>query len=146
MQFSTRLPIATHILLVIAEYSPHEKITSTVLAESINVNPVVVRKVLGQLKKAGLVHVEAGIGGATLAREPAEITLWDVFCAVEDNDALFHLHENPNPKCPVGRNIHALLNEELEAAKEAMALRLDAATLQALQASLNTPSQTPNRQ
>ena len=102
MQFSSRFTIAVHILLAINEFDGQFKTTSFFLGNSVNVNPVIIRKTLGQLKDAGLVSVEAGVGGASLAKEPKKITLWDIFCAVEDKkEDLFHFHENPNPDCPV---------------------------------------------
>ncbi len=64
MQFSFRLPVATHILLCIERFKDEYKTTSTFLAGSVNVNPVIIRKTLGQLKAAGLVEVAAGVGGA----------------------------------------------------------------------------------
>ena len=57
MQFSFRLPVATHILLCIERFKDEYKTTSTFLASSVNVNPVIIRKTLGQLKAAGLVEV-----------------------------------------------------------------------------------------
>lgn len=79
MQFSSRLPIAAHILMCIVRFGEDCKITSDFLAGSVNVNPVIIRRTLGQLKKAGLVRVEAGVGGASLAKPPEEITLLDIF-------------------------------------------------------------------
>ena len=66
MQFSSRLPIAAHILMCIVRFGEDCKITSDFLAGSVNVNPVIIRKTLGQLKKAGLVRIEAGVGGAAV--------------------------------------------------------------------------------
>lgn len=132
MQFSSRLPIAVHILLAIVEFEGKEKTTSTFLAGSVNVNPVIIRNTLGQLKTAGLVTVKAGEGGASLAKNPEEITLMDVFDAVEKEEALFHFHENPNPECPVGKNVHAVLDNRLFAIQEAMRKQMDSITLQDL--------------
>lgn len=133
MQFSSRMTIATHILMCIVQFKDDYKVTSDFLAGSINVNPVIIRKTLGQLKKAGLVHVEAGVGGASLTRAPKDITLLDVFRAVEHaEDDLFHFHENPNPACPVGRNVHAVLDPKLLDAQRAMEHSLNCVTLQAL--------------
>ena len=132
MQFSSRLPVAVHILLSIAVFEGKEKTTSEFLAGSVNVNPVVVRRTLGQLKSAGLVQVKAGEGGASLAKAPEEITLLDVFRAVEEEQALFHFHDNPNPDCPVGRNVHAVLDQRLEDVQAAMKSQLAATTLQML--------------
>lgn len=132
MQFSSRLPVAVHILLAIVEFEGKEKTTSTFLAGSVNVNPVIIRNTLGQLKTAGLVTVKAGEGGASLAKDPKDITLMDIFNAVEKEEALFHFHENPNPECPVGKNVHAVLDCRLAAIQETMQGQMKSITLQDL--------------
>lgn len=132
MQFSSRLPVAVHILLAIVEFDGREKTTSTFLAGSVNVNPVIIRNTLGQLKAAGFVTIRAGEGGASLAKEPKDITLLDVFDAVEKKEDLFHFHENPNPDCPVGKNVHAVLDRRLFAIQEAMREQMRSVTLQDL--------------
>lgn len=132
MQFSSRLPIAVHILLAIVEFEGKEKTTSTFLAGSVNVNPVIIRNTLGQLKSAGLVTVKAGEGGASLAKDPKNITLMDVFNAVEKEEMLFHFHENPNPECPVGKNVHAVLDRRLFSIQEVMQEQMKSITLQDL--------------
>lgn len=132
MQYSSRLPIAVHILLAIVEFEGKEKTTSVFLANSVNVNPVIIRNILGQLKAAGLVTVKAGEGGASLAKDPKTITLMDIFEAVEKEEELFHFHENPNPECPVGKNVHAVLNGRLRSIQEAMQSRMQSVTLQDL--------------
>lgn len=137
MQFSSRLPIAVHILLAIVEFEDKEKTTSTFLAGSVNVNPVIIRNTLGQLKAAGLVTVKAGEGGSSLAKEPKDITLMDVFNAVEKDEELFHFHENPNPECPVGKNVHAVLDNKLFAIQEAMREKMKSITLQDLMDDMN---------
>lgn len=132
MQFSSRLPIAVHVLLAIVEFEGKEKTTSVFLAGSVNVNPVIIRNTLGQLKAAGLITVKAGEGGSSLAKEPGDITLLDVFHAVEKEEDLFHFHENPNPDCPVGKNVHAVLNNKLLTIQEAMFRQMRSITLQDL--------------
>ncbi|MCF2621619.1 Rrf2 family transcriptional regulator [Collinsella tanakaei] len=130
MQISTRFSMAVHTLLVIGYFAPEQRATSTFIAKSVNANPVVIRRVLGQLKDAGLVEVEMGLGGATLARDAEQITLLDVYRAVESSEEhLFNFHEDPNPACPVGRNIHAALDGELDAAQAALENRLAQTTL-----------------
>lgn len=125
MQISTRFSMAVHTLLVIGYFAPEQRATSTFIAKSVNANPVVIRRVLGQLKDAGLVEVEMGLGGATLACDAEQITLLDVYRAVESSEEhLFNFHEDPNPACPVGRNIHAALDGELDAAQAALENRL----------------------
>ena len=130
MQISTRFSIAVHALLCVAHFAPAHKVTSAFIAGSVNVNPVVVRRTLGMLKRAGIVHVEPGVGGTTLARPLDEVTLLDVYRAVESVAGdLFEFHANPNPQCPVGRNIHAVLDDELAAAQDALEDRLSQTTL-----------------
>lgn len=133
-QISTRFSIAVHILSLIA-VSPNE-CTGDFLAGSVNTNPVVVRRIMGMLKQAGLVDVRPGVGGASLRKEPDRITLLDVYRAVnviEDNQ-LFRVHEDPNPNCPVGRNIEAALQSELKEAQAAMERRLAQTTISRLTA------------
>lgn len=67
-----------------------------------------------QLKGAGMINVTRGRGGVTLAKSLDEINLYDVYKAVDCvSGSLFHFHENPNPNCPVGKNIHKALDETL---------------------------------
>lgn len=120
MQFSSRLTIAAHILLCIETFKDDYKITSNFLASSINTNPVIVRNILGLLSSAGIVEIKAGVGGASLAKSPNEITLLDIFKAVEKEEALFHFHENPNQECPIGRNVHSVMDGKLENIQSAM--------------------------
>ena len=136
MQFSVRLPVATHILLCIGKFQGEYKTTSTFLAGSVNVHPVIIRKTLGQLRAAGLVEVAAGVGGAKLTKSPRDITLLDVFRAVEEEEDLFHFQENPNPQCPVGRNIHGVLGNRLEEVRQHMLADFKKVTLADLLASI----------
>lgn len=129
MQFSSKLTIATHVLLAIEQFDGQYKTTSEFLASSVNVNPVIIRNMLGALQKAGFIETKAGVGGSVLAKNPREITLKGILLAVEKDTDLFRFHENPNPNCPVGRNIHGLLIEKLDRAREAMLADLDRTTL-----------------
>lgn len=131
MQISSRFTIAVHILTAIEYFQNDYKVTSQFLASSVNVNPVVIRRTLSQLKNAGLINVARGTGGATIARPLNQITLLDVFNAVDsiENDTLFHFHDNPNTDCPVGRNIHHGLDDKLQKVQDAMENELKAITL-----------------
>lgn len=121
MQISSRFTLAVHILTCITVIKD-TKVTSNFLASSTNTNPVIVRKILGQLKNVGLVEVVRGTGGAFLAKPPEEISFLDIYKAVEcvERGELFHFHENPNEKCPIGRNIHNVLDDKLEQVQRAM--------------------------
>ncbi len=132
MQFSSRLTIATHILLCIETFKDDYKVTSNFLAGSINTNPVIVRNILGLLSSAGIVEIKAGVGGASLAKSPNEITLLDIFKAVEKEESLFHFHENPNPQCPVGRTVHNVMDGKLDNIQSAMENEMAKITLKQL--------------
>ncbi len=134
MQISSRFTIAVHMLLCMEMFKDTHKVTSDFLASSVHANPVVMRKLLQQLKKAGLVRVTRGTGGAEAAKPLTDITLLDIYHAVEcvETGALFHFHENPNPHCPVGRNIHAVLDGRLAAIQQAMENQLRSVTMQEL--------------
>jgi rrf2 family transcriptional regulator len=122
MQISSRFTVALHIFTCVDTFGDKYKITSDFLAESINTNPVIIRKILTQLKNAGLITVARGTGGITPTRPLREITFYDVYEAIEplENGDLFNFHASPNPNCPVGRNIHTLLDDNLKAIQLAM--------------------------
>lgn len=132
MQISSRFTIAIHIFACIDTFEKEYKITSDFLAQSVNVNPVIIRKILTQLKAAGLVEVARGTGGASIAKPLQEITFLDVYRAVEcvEDGELFHFHENPNTNCPVGRNIHLILDDKLQKVQQAMEQELASITLE----------------
>ena len=101
------------------------------MASSVNVNPVVIRKILSQLKANELITVQRGSGGASISRPLEEINFLDIYYAVEcvENGELFHFHENPNHKCPVGRNIHNILDSKLKQVQNALENELKKITL-----------------
>ena len=132
MQISSRFTVAVHVLICIEMFKNDHKVTSDFLASSVNANPVVIRRLLQQLKAAGIVRVVRGTGGADTARPIDQITLLDIYNAVEcvDDGGLFHFHENPNQRCPVGRNIHAVLDVRLEKIQGAMENEMKSVTIQ----------------
>lgn len=122
MQISSRFTIAIHIFACMETFGKDYKITSDFLASSIQVNPVIIRNILSQLRKAGLIKVARGTGGTTALRPLDQITFYDVYLAVDllEEGELFHFHENPNLDCPVGKNIHASLDDKLMQIQGAM--------------------------
>lgn len=88
------------------------------------------------LKKAGLVEVRPGVGGASLLKDPDQISLLDVYRAVEvvEDGQLFNFHDQPNPQCPVGRNIESVLRAEMMEAQHAMEHRLAQVSIRQLTA------------
>jgi DNA-binding IscR family transcriptional regulator len=133
MQITSRFTVAIHTMLCIACFSNTRKVTSNFIAESTNSNPVIIRRILGQLKDVGLVEVKLGVGGATITKPLVEITLWDIFNSVEAvNNNFFSFHDNPNCKCPVGKNIHTILDDHLYDIEQAMNKQMQQINLQTL--------------
>lgn len=122
MQISSRFTVALHIFTFVDAFKDEYKVTSDFLASSINTNPVIVRRLLAKLKKAGLIKVARGPGGIEVTRPLSEISFLDVYEAIETENKtdIFRFHESPNPECPVGRNIHNLLDGKLTAIQTAM--------------------------
>ncbi len=119
MAANSRFAVATHLMIALAYMAEHEVartmfpdgwISSEFLAGSVNTNPVVVRRLLGDLRRAGLVESRTGKhGGARIAHPSSAITLQDVYAAVEDG-AVFALHpQPPNKDCPIGASITTIL-------------------------------------
>ena len=140
MQISSRFTIALHMFMCIHIFEKEHKITSDFLAESIHVNPVVIRRLLSQLKAAGLLSVQRGSGGASIAKPLSQITFLDVYRAVDcvGEEGLFHFHENPNPDCPVGRNVHRVLDGRLERIQAAMEREMAGMTLESVLKDMET--------
>ena len=131
MSISSRFAVGIHILSLI-EFNKDGVNSSEFLAESVNTNPALIRKIIGMLKKAGLVEVHPGIAGTKLARKLSDITLLDVYKAVnvvQDNE-LFSVHENSNPKCVVGRNIQDTIIPILSTAQLALEKVLENVTVE----------------
>ena len=134
MQISSRFTIALHIFTCVEVFKDEYRITSDFLAGSINTNPVIIRKILTKLKSAGLITVTRGTGGIELTKPLKEITFYDIYVAIEplEDDELFNFHKNPNPKCPVGKNIHTLLDSKLENIQKSMENEMKKYTLENL--------------
>ena len=131
MQIGSRFTIGVHIITAIDYFKDMERVNSEFLAGSIGVNPVIVRTVISQLREAGILQTKRGSSGAEIAKRLNEITLYDIYKAVGsvDMEGLFHFHEQPNPDCPVGRNIHRVLDQHLIDAQRAMEEKLRTTTL-----------------
>lgn len=120
MKISSRFTIAVHMLALLHVRS--DPLTSEQIAGSVNTNPVIIRQISRLLKKAGLIEVKRGSGGAYLRKDADAVSLYDVYKAVEvvGEGELFHTHENPNPDCWVGANINQVLELILVKAQTAM--------------------------
>lgn len=129
MGLSSRSAVAIHALTLLARWS-ERMLTSAEIADSLTSNPVLVRRILGSLRDAGLVWATEGRnGGWTLARAPSEITLHNVYAAVEEGPILSRHPHPPSADCEVGRNIQALLEVEFRDAERALEERLGRTTI-----------------
>jgi Rrf2 family protein len=111
MSTNSRFAVAVHVLTLMA-WSDEECLKSDEMAVSVNTNPVVIRRMLCELTGEKLVISQTGsAGGSRLARHPQQITLLDVYRAVESAD-VFSLHpKRPDRGCPVGSSIGTVLEE-----------------------------------
>jgi len=129
-KLSSRFSIAVHILTLTA--ISEENCTSEYIASSVNTNPVLIRRIIGFLKKAGLINVHAGTGGTYIQKDISTISLLDVYNAVEvtdDDHELFNFHKG-NPKCKVGANIESIVGTTLDKAQLAMENELRQVSIQ----------------
>lgn len=112
MHISTKCSIAIHCLIFISEYGKTRKVTSELLSLSTGSNPVTIRNIVSALKKEGILSVKFGTGGTTLNCPLEEITLYRICSAIEPDflDKLIGIHTMPSPLCPVGKNIHNVLD------------------------------------
>lgn len=106
---SGKFAITIHILTLLSKF-PGEYLSSDFIASSLNMNPVLVRKEIANLKKNGLIESREGKNGGTrLAKNAEGITLADAFRASFGNMHLGFSKNEPCPQCPVGKNINANL-------------------------------------
>ncbi|MFC5470926.1 Rrf2 family transcriptional regulator [Cohnella suwonensis] len=118
---SSRFSVAIHVLALIG-ITEEGKVTSEFIAGSVNTNASVIRRIMGMLSRADLIASKAGVAGIRLKRELMDITLLDVYRAVElpEEHVLFTVHQGTNLQCPVGRNIQSALEQPLHKAQEQM--------------------------
>jgi Rrf2 family protein len=121
--------VAVHVLTYLAGAGAAAIVSSDELAQSTNVNPVYIRRVLGPLRTAGLVRSRPGAkGGWTLERDAREITLGDVWRLLQGEDPVLGLH-GPNPRCPVGRDVQSALVDVDRQVAAAVEAQLDRTTV-----------------
>ena len=140
MKISVRFTAAVHTLLCILYFEKDYRVTSDFIAASTGVNAVIIRKILLQLQKAGLVETAAGVGGSRLMKKPDRIDLLAVYNAVNEDDekrTIFNFHPSPNAQCPLGKNIHRVLDPVLDNAQKTMETELKKTTLSDLLLRLN---------
>ena len=129
---SSRSAVAIHALAMLA-HRRGGSLTSTEIADSLESNPVLVRRVLGRLRDADLVwSTEGRAGGWSLARAPRDITLYDAYAAVEDGQIFSPYTLPPSGACEIGRNIGDLLDVEFQSSERALEEQLGRTTIAGL--------------
>ncbi|MDR1773353.1 MAG: Rrf2 family transcriptional regulator [Clostridioides sp.] len=127
MRVNSKFSIAVHVLALLGiNKDSKEKNTSELISKSVGTNPVVIRRLISNLKREGLVNTQPGIAGSTLAKDPSNITLLDIYKAVKPSeDALvFDFHEKTSKECPVGKNIKNVLKGPFIESQKAMENKL----------------------
>lgn len=129
MAANSKFAVAVHALSVLGYFS-EAPLTSEVVASSVKTNPVLIRRLLGTLKRAGIVESQTGNqGGWRLAQSADRITLADIYHALEA-ERFMAIHGNPeNKKCPVSRNIKPVLETVLDTTEVAVDSNLKKTTL-----------------
>jgi len=124
--------VAIHCLIFICEYGEDKKVTSELLSLSTGTNSVTIRNILSALKKDGIISVKMGTGGAALNCPLSEISLYRVCKAIEPDfvSKLIGVHAMPSPLCPVGRNIHRVLDCSYQKIREDLCDSLRSITLE----------------
>ncbi|MFQ5677621.1 MAG: Rrf2 family transcriptional regulator [bacterium] len=133
MQKNSRFAVAVHVLagLAIAKMRKNDEcIPSERIAWSVNTNPVVIRRILGRLQAAGWVTTQSGAsGGSKLIEDPKNITLKDVYTAIENRSLLQGNIHHPNEDCPVGSQILPTLDGVLSQVEQAAKQELQETTI-----------------
>lgn len=127
MRVSKQFPLAVHSLLFVAVLSSKKRVTSALVAESTDSNPVTVRNIFLKLSERGLLVTVAGKnGGVHLAKVPKDITLWEIYQATETNNVeeIFKLQKT-STSCPVGKNFYQILYLHMVSAVNAMKADLE---------------------
>lgn len=133
MKRDSRLSGILHVLLHMAEHQG--PVTSDTLAQAMQTNPVVIRRIMAGLRERGYVRSGKGHGGGwVLARDLAAITLRDVYEAIDSPALLAIGHRDEAPDCLVEQAVNAALGEHFREAEAFLLARLGDVTLQALSA------------
>ena len=136
MQLSMKCSVAVHCLIFIyeAEAKGNIKVTSNLLAQSTGCNPVVIRNVFSALKKAGIITVTRGPGGARLCKAPSDITLYMIYQALEPDglSSLIGIHPCEGREFPVAQNIHLVLQEPYRKIEDAIRETMEGITLESM--------------
>ena len=129
MKYSRKLSDTIHTLAFIC-LGEKEHLTSARIAESVKTNPAYIRQLMSALKKAGLISTVQGQAQAALTRSAEQITMLDIYRAVEGDKPLLHLDIHTNPECGVGVNIQLAAGDFYREVQEAAEKKMQEISLQ----------------
>ena len=129
MKYSRKLSDTIHILIFIA-LENDEQLSSAKIAQSIKTNPAYVRQLMATLKKAGIVINTQGHANAALAKTTDEISMYDVYRAIEGDKPLLHLDTDTNPECGIGINIQFAIGDFYHEIQDMVNEKMKSITLQ----------------
>jgi Rrf2 family protein len=128
MNDNQQFSVSVHILVILAAY-PNTPVTSEKIAESVDTNPVVIRRIMAHLRQHGLVDSRSGAsGGWHLLHNPADINLRDVYHAIHHENIL-SMHQHPKRDCPIGGHIQESLGPVFDEAHSALEAALEKFTV-----------------
>lgn len=131
MKYSTKLSDALHILVFLG-LGAGRRPTSARIAESVKTNPAYIRQLMAALKAAGIITSMRGQANAGLARSPGEITVLDVYRAVEGDKPLLHWDVDTNPECGTGICIQLSIADFYREIQESAESRMRSITLRSI--------------
>lgn len=134
MQINMKCSIAVHCLIFIHKAKGIAKVTSNLLAESTGCNPVIIRNIISSLKKAGLITVARGTGGAELCADPSQITLYEIYSTFKPDSVstIIGIHNCQGRKCPLAQNIHQVLQSPYNKIEDSIKQTMKTITLQSM--------------
>lgn len=138
MLSSSRFVVAIHVLCILARNAGKGPVCSSFIASSVHTNPVVIRRLMSELEKAKLVLSTSGrSGGFELSRIATDVSLAEIYAAVEDS-TVFKMHRtDPNSDCPIANQMQSVLLPHLRNAETAMSASLHSTKLSEIAAALH---------
>lgn len=132
MRSSTRFTDAIHTMVLIATNRDNSDadLSSSAFAKSANTNPGFIRQLMRQLRQAGLISSVKGHPMPTLNKEPEEITLAEIYTALNENKTVLRLSTHPSTECGIGINIQYVIQDYYNELHEEIIRNMEKVTLQ----------------
>lgn len=128
MRYSYKFSDAIHLLAYLVINRNGDR-SSKAIANSIEANPSAIRKLMADLRQAGLLVTQPGRPEPTLARQPKTITLLEIYRAIQMDHDLLHVDPATTPQCQVGKAIQPVLSTYYQEIQAAAFQRMRAITL-----------------